>query len=114
MCFLIHHKHQDPKIAKRNVVCYKYLTPNWSSMHQHFKYERGVVYETELVVNIYITGTIHEGFHSYSKRKKFRHILTGSLFKQYKCVIPKGSTYYYNPEYEEYVSNQIIVKKCVS
>jgi len=54
---------------------------------------------------------INKGFHSYTNKEAGGWLL--SLFFVYKCIIPKGSEFYYDNANEEYVSNQLIIKKLI-
>jgi len=122
MCFLIHPKHNKPKIAKRKIRVYKlltYLPKNKlrSPVLGHI-YEEGLQSTVELkpLKSYYHEcKIINQGYHSYKTNKK---IMVKVVYYQknevinkilYTCYIPKGGIYYYNPETQEYVSNQIII-----
>jgi hypothetical protein len=57
--------------------------------------------------------SINLGFHSYTKLNEAeKH--TAPSFDIVKCIIPKGARYYVNDDYNQFVSNQIIIKEiCV-
>lgn len=114
MCFYIHSKHRDKKIAKRDIRCYKVLKMfdnELLSPYKWFSYELGRKYTS--IIFIY-QGRIEEGLHSFSNKKKAlseRYSWYKDIYKVFICEIPKGSEYYYSPSYKEYVSNQLIVKE---
>ena len=122
MCFLIHPKHNKPKIAKRKIRVYKllaYLPKNKlrSPVLGHI-YEEGLQSTVELKpLKSYYNRCeiINQGYHSLHQlpagdpyNKKVAQ-LTAKTNNLYMCYIPKGGIYYYNPETREYVSNQIII-----
>ena len=124
MCFYIHEKHQYKKIAKRDITCYKAINLTnkdniFRSVFQNFKYIMGGIYKTYLsepkrigysIPDLDVEFEINNGFHSYSNKKAVEH----DNYPPYvRCIIPKGSEYYYNPEKMEYVSNQIIIKEII-
>ena len=116
MCFYIHFEHAEPKIAEKDIYCYKYLRKSSSkkknkrkylfSPYRRFKWEKGEIYDTKLETWEY---TIKQGFHTCTTRKSCRKRF--AYGKTYTCVIPWGSTYYYNPDEEEYVSDRLVVLK---
>lgn len=125
MCFYLHDKHPGEKIAKKDITCYKVFDHNARSQNQHGKYVRsmhrrfnykiGVLYELDGYMNaaynwFWGVKTIEVGLHSFID---FRSAMSSMLSDElvYKCTIPKGSRYYYNPQTKEYVSDQIIIKK---
>lgn len=54
---------------------------------------------------------IDSGFHSYERD----HPIPEDTYKKFyhanpiECTIPKGTPYYYNPDYHEYVSRDIVI-----
>lgn len=65
---------------------------------------------------IHTLGVIDQGYHSYSKRsiatKAWKNELRFDfdyIYKIAKFIIPKGTKYYYNPDFNEYVSETIIL-----
>lgn len=111
MCFWIHDEHKEAIIATKDIRCwktaYKYdiLKDGFISFVQAFRYEFNKTYKTTLGI---CDRSITKGFHSYSKKP---HVMIYA--KIIYCIIPKGSKYYYNPSFNEYVSNQIIPIKVV-
>lgn len=87
---LIHYGHSDFNIAKFKPIKnddYGWVKPN------------GGLWTSPLESNWgWKDWCISEGFHSY----------TDDTIANIKCVIPKGSIYYYNPYDKQYVSNQLI------
>lgn len=109
MCFFIHHRHRKPKIAKRDITCYKLgikidETSFKSEIKEHL-YNLGEK-QTELELSP-IHDMILVGYHSYSNKREIKFNFQDLV----KCIIPKGSIYYYNPYIKEYVSSNIIVQE---
>ena len=119
---------QKAKVAKKDIVCYKYLRKtafgNFSP-YQHFEYILDKLYTTEITrVPIYfyysyMYDDIHGGFYTlpslYSAFLYYRnlhYIFKGKCecIALYKCIIPKGSTYYIDNS-GECITNAIIIKK---
>ena len=127
MCFNVSRKHPDSLITQEDIICYKssdttkrrYKT--FSSDYRRFDYKLGKVYrlmtslEPTRKVELYPeprfaeSQVINQGFHSYIKIPT--QYLNDRLVE---CIIPKGSTYYINPDENEYVSDQIIIKRYMS
>ena len=120
MCFTVHKRYPNPLVAKRDIVCYKtmFSSPGkevFASMYRGFKYEIGKEYSLGKELRVrYETGDftcvvyrdIREGFHSFSNKKELSDAASES-YSRVKCIIPEGSTYYYNPDDREYVSDRI-------
>lgn len=110
MCFLIHKNHTEPKTARTDKVCYKRVekTPTRRTyLSEILKKIYCTGRENEKVVLFPHRGKIDVGYHSYNSPDL-------ALYRRdcvVECVIPKGTKYYYNPEYGEYVSETIIVKR---
>lgn len=125
MCFKIHKNHQEVKIATRNIPCYKRLEligNNWCvkkitrgnlptlKFQTPYFYQRVFLQHKPLKKSPIDVGLneIEKGLHSYSHpsgvtnnwRRSFNEVIV-------KCIIPKGSKYYYNPDAREYVSNKL-------
>ena len=120
MCFVIHEKHPDKKIAKRDITCYKDVLSHRNkqfvkSAVKEFAYRFNRLYRTRLDrERIKVFGELaplNKGFHSTSNKK--RNGLWWASDFSVRCIIPKGSEYYYNPEEMEYISNQIIIKEII-
>lgn len=135
MCFNIHPEHKEVKIAAHNIEVKKWY--RWEHGHRDegtkvFK-SPYFNHEVKLGKNYYATmkirpssfvhrdknheGTvgimvIDEGLHSYEWSNPVADRLRG-ISNEYsssvviKCIIPKGTPYYYNPELKEYVSECI-------
>lgn len=120
MCFTVHPKYPDVKVAKRDIVCYKYGHSDgivFISFCRDFAYEFGKVYSQRkrrwpcgFVSSSRSPSYIEEGFHSFSNKKAIAGLFVGT---KVKCIIPKGAKYFYNPDAKEYVSNQIIIKEII-
>lgn len=112
MCLLIQ---GNRRIAKEDIVCYKVLA-EWrnistlemtfitSLFHQNNKWELGVEQTAERAVARWVKWQIEDGyFHSYkfqanASAERFFHRdydVPNMTFGVYKCIIPKGSPYYY-------------------
>ena len=111
MCFYTNHS--LPKIAQKNIVCYKILNRRWSP-HVPFYYEKNKINEKVALIVVY-SNQIYQGYHSYKtfwqyipKYDDYASV-PKSKFRIYKMIIPKGSVYYEN--YQEYVSETIILKR---
>lgn len=118
MC--LYTSHVKPKVAKEDIICYKimYYKPRnvhkAISIYQGFRYKLGTLYKSELIYHIY--KTVHEGFHSYKNLKDAinKRLLISRYLKEikiFKCIIPKGSTYYVGiySGVHSFASNKIII-----
>lgn len=116
MCFIVHFKHREPKIAERDIICYKVLAykDSFNSYRSPFTDTEYTINELkEVIMGEPSHGNIEEGLHSYASIKK-AGILAKRRWKSrsvFKAIIPKGSTYYYNPYHQEYVSSQLKVSR---
>lgn len=135
MCLIT--KQQNPKIANKDIVCYKYLDSNLKSPYTQFQYEFDKLYTTKIRKSNEWTcfGNLDEnfldenyphwserkysilkclgrGFHSSKtiKRLQMEGIDTKKI---YKCIIPKGSEYYEDFT-QLFISDKLIVKNPVS
>jgi len=111
MCFIISDEHPEVKIAKRDITCYKEVIKHRLSQYvksdvMYFVYKLGKIYKRKMIVD---NDNIDTGFHSYSNKCAINRFRDDIIFV--KCIIPKGSEYYYNPSWCEYVSNRIIIKE---
>ena len=119
MCFIIDEKRPYKLTAKRDITCYKVLNKDYTSIVKYFQYEPGKIHkgcigkpEESSKGSI---KTIDIGFHSFSNKRTARLTIRDYLRNKFyrvivKCIIPKGSEYYYNSNFKEYVSNKIIIK----
>jgi hypothetical protein len=120
MCFYIHSEHQEVKIATKDIVCYKILQKtinnNLTSPYQNALYFTKA--NTHPVIKKvkafsfckYNSNDIEAGLHSYSALHQARK--TGKFGNNiHKAIIPKGTKYYYNPTYKQYVSLELKVWK---
>ena len=114
MCFIVTNKRV--KIAKKNIVCYKFSAVNQQGkdftflpyFQNCFTYKKN---KPTLKVELTITddNEINRGYHSYNTLKACRD---NSMSKTRigKFIIPKGTRYYESKEYDEYVSESLIFK----
>jgi hypothetical protein len=107
MCFTVHEDYPKQKVAKRNLLVFKYgefvkgdFTP---SCYTDFHYKKNVVNSpVKLLVDGW--GDIEEGYHSYYKL----HTPTFYEGKKGIFLIPKGTEYYIDPDCQEVVSRQLV------
>jgi hypothetical protein len=124
MCFTIHPTHSEPLIAKKNIVCYKILqddglnkiSPYYDEIY--FKKGGSCEYVNKEIDDFSFSTNfetfercINQGLHVYSSIKKANDEVDHLNESVYKCVIPKGTKYYYNPADNEYVSLKLKVYK---
>lgn len=109
MCFFIDVYHQMVKTAKTNIVCWKRfdIGKGYCSPIQGFEYEGGIVYYEDQF-NEHALYMVNTGLHSYSTEKEAKREKYSDE-KIVKCIIPKGSKYYYNSYKEEYVSDHLFI-----
>jgi len=116
MCFIVHPKHKEAKVASRNIPCYKHLVRISEditiSPWAYYPYELNktnprvkLKIENDSIINT----IINKGYHVYSSKQSLKKIFICDIAFLFKCTIPKGTKYYYNPERKEYVSEQIII-----
>lgn len=121
MCFSINN--DEIYTAKKNIVCYKYLTLPYRSInhvrsyHQDFRYTIGKVYKKRSFSNkIIFKGSLYsEGYHSFISKSKVQvnilntkpHIreINCEMTVAVQCVIPRGARYLKNNN--EYISSAI-------
>jgi len=125
MCFFIP-EDQEVQIADKDITCFKSVWANTYpfkyvySLYQNFEYHFNEIYrkaDFPVIKNEHnITNDkikiIYKGFHSHMKLNKTIK-RQSSIYNTIivKCVIPKGSKYFFNDQYNEYVSGLIIIKK---
>lgn len=112
MCFFIHEKYSEAKIAEKNITCYKIMRKNYKSFIRGFNYKPLLDKKTP-TVNIKVKNKyILKGYHSYSNKKFTLSVIAHTKFLNIIiCTIPKGTKYYYDPKNKEYVSETIIIHK---
>ena len=93
------------KIAKKDITCYKMIFLNDRAYYQNFAYSPNTLYNFINIKKEF--DIIEKGYHSYST--KYKAFCSGNKFycKIVKFIIPKGTKYYYNSFYKEYVSTKI-------
>ena len=115
MCFYIDSRHPNKKEAKKDITCYKILFKNWVSIINCFRYIQEKIYSDYNALNVergtFYARVINRGYHSYSSKEialnAYKTMVPVYVRIVVKCIIPKGSYYYYNSKRHEYVSNKI-------
>ena len=116
MCFIISEPDLAPKIAEKDIICYKCLksakrpnkiilkSPLINYTYKLKKLNKNVNLKINPPYNSYQGSYffIDKGYHSYIT-ETFYYVDT------YICIIPKGSIYYQNLDINRYLSNQIVI-----
>ena len=122
MCFTTYKKPRR-KRATKNIVCYKMVNPNLTPfvISDSPRYEIGKIYHAlyengKKIKDFEIIHTkrdgwlveewaVFEGIHSY----KYKEDISNSFysFEIIECIIPKGTSYLYNKDCDEYVSLKV-------
>lgn len=114
MCFVVHPDLPNPQIAEADISCVKEGTVV-SDTHHFISLFHGYPYKFQQLqprVNLHpVNRNIQEGYHSWSVDHFSLQCPPDEGRVRVKCIIPKGSLYYYNPEFQEFVSDQIIVQE---
>lgn len=119
MCFHVHQDHQQPKTATRSIRVWKRFRPGLISPYLLFRYELGKEYRSEMVIKPRFNDSrcsfdpsIEQGLHSYSSMRRAHYVSSFSQFTELvlECTVPKGSTYYWNPQMQEIVSDRLVIK----
>ena len=109
MCFVIHKDHPNVLVAKKDIPCWKkvyrvakkrgsgYYKSQAEAEFRRFVYKFNKVYKVRSFRYYPNKGFITRGFHSYCFKLRTRYTII-------RCVIPKGTKYYFNPAADEYVS----------
>ena len=115
MC--LYTKWKKPKKAEKDIIVYKILDKDCISPYRCFAYNLGVKYDTDIesYKGVFTSGIyIENGFHAFTSK---RALLKSALKKgfrpatAFKCIIPKGSSYYISSCKKEIVSDSIIIKR---
>ena len=118
MCFNVDKKHPHARTAKRAIVCFKVVNRDLCSYYQGFGHEYGFLAKSRLKKEKRGTnGTcIYMGFHSYTcfeaAMKEYRCKLSYDPIVV-RCLLPRGTRYYYDSCDHEFVSNRIVVERKV-
>ena len=115
MCLTLYKATCKPRVADKDIVCYKYLCKLlgykklFNTPYRNACVSMGETYTSEIEFGILLTenidnksyegsawvGEIEKGLHSYGN---FKHAYQNANYSAdrcvVKCVIPKGSTYY--------------------
>lgn len=112
---------KKPKTATKDIVVYKILSvysTHLASPYMNFVYDLDMLYETKFTKTKGCSGRgyyIYAGFHAYTSKKIASNTDLDCSFSTYeriyKCVIPKGSTYYISSDDKEIVADKIIIKR---
>lgn len=111
MCFHKLSKEDVPKVAQEDIICYKFLYRQSSTLFSPYN---SFTWEVGKVGNAIITkgideGDLSNGFHSCKSLKdciRYRTKLC-ETYLIFQFTIPKGAEYYENET--QYVSNQIFL-----
>lgn len=100
MCLIIK-KSSVALIATEDIICYKVLTyiitvGKWLTYFKYSPVTIGDTYHSELTrQELTITDAIEKGLHSFASLEDANNFVSDRLnVGVFKCVIPKGSTYY--------------------
>lgn len=117
MCLILKSSKTKPKIATKDIVCYKGVIETYEGLmtpYQIFKVEIGKTYFSEISK---YSNEIEVALHSFInykeivKWKKTEMHLGGmeNELKLVKCIIPKGATYYVGTFnfYDSYASSEL-------
>lgn len=119
MCFEIHKKYLNVQIAKKDITCYKILNKEDDGIIASIVYDE--VYFKKGGSSEYVNKEVKEfsfntdrteinsGLHTYSSYVLAHHKAKYHNKQMHKCIIPKGTKYYYNPDDQEYVSLKLKV-----
>ena len=125
MCFYAR-KPATVFVAQEDIICYKVLNKHYNkgeyeSTYQGYIYKHNVINPVVPLIErphpdrIDLV-CIDAGYHSYTSLKIAReHASYNNYRVVVRCIIPKGAKYMFDPSWnhEEYVSNQIILKRLV-
>ena len=120
MCFHVHPDHREPKTATRSIRVWKRFetvrqAPDGSTVmlspYRAFPYHMGQEYSQAGPLMPTAT-TIERGFHSHDSLESAldRRDRTVDTDHVIECTVPKGATYYWNPDKNEIVSDRIVLK----
>jgi len=105
------------KKAKKDIIIYKILDKDCVSPYQGFMYTLGTKYNTIMRRrdSLFDGGFfIDDGFHAFTNRIALLNSDSKKYFigaKAFKCIIPKGSSYYISSCKRTIVSDSIIIKR---
>ena len=111
-------KHQKPKIATEDIICWKVIKSNGNAYHQNWHYKIGdtqprvkirkVNHSEEYTsINEGYDSYINEGYHSYTNIEKAKRYRCWRSYIVGRFIIPKGTRYFHNKEEGEYVAEVI-------
>ena len=90
---------REPRIAEKDIVCYKFLDEDLKSPYIRFQYKLGETYTEQLpYLEIYSDCSaynIHGGvFHAYRQIYLKTEYIGFDICDAYKAIIPKGTEYW--------------------
>ena len=106
---------ENPKVAKRDIPCYKVLEESLISPYEGYKYVLGKKEKSPLDKGI---SDVHKGLHTFTSKKNA--IIERNWFLNrdfgshnvFKAIIPKGAKYFIGETEDDqrsYASNELIV-----
>ena len=108
---------KKPKKTEKDIIVYKILSKNCISPYRGFAYDLGVKYDTDMesYEGMSTNGLyIEAGFHAFTSKRALLKSCVKESFPigvAFKCIIPKGSSYYISSCKKEIVSDSIIIKR---
>ena len=116
MCFYVNEICERFCVAEEDIVCFKLVRPGYEpetvrSEYYEKDYIKGKLNKRVEIVpaHLGIIKCIYEGYHSYTNENVPTAMLFHGINKIVaKFIIPKGTKYFINPKYQEYVSENII------
>jgi hypothetical protein len=118
MCFYVTEENPNERTANRDITCYKavnkirrYRVKRFVAEFMYFIYHAGRTYKLSKPLRV-TRGwgglrKIAKGFHSYTSIEEIKSLVAGADISIVKCIIPKGSKYYWSRSEKEYVSDTI-------
>jgi hypothetical protein len=108
MCLHLNGKQNSPKVATKDITCYKFLKRRlniheyyYTTYYQLSPVEIGNTYESKIIVEKSVIGEhiINIALHSFKYLSNLRKTIRRYGYYTdkiviVKCIIPKGSTYY--------------------
>lgn len=110
MCWIS--RELDEQVAAKDITVYKVVLPIYGgciSLYLNFEYKFNTLYAESINIKTY-TSEYHitKGFHSYLTFEKALRMKDNIYHIIVRCIIPKNAHYYIN-NYEEVVSDKIII-----
>lgn len=118
MCFEIHKDFDKQLIASKDLTVWKRLVVSQAedltlihSPYRQYEYKIGEHNTLDRAFDCSLF-QIAEGFHAYSNARRAVNSAHSdeSIFR---CTVPKGSIYYWNPDHYEIVSDELIINELI-